>query len=459
MTERQELLSLDRLAALVEHDEIETVLVVFTDLYGRFMGKRVDGEFFLEQTATKGTHCCDYLLTVDMEMTPIPGYTLASWELGYGDFHMVPDLSTLRVATWLDRTALVLCDLAHESSERPVAEAPRSVLRAQIQAADAAAFRAFAASELEYYIFEDTYRAAHDLGYDGLRPAGWYIEDYHTFQGTRLERLNAPARRHLKRSGIPVENSKGGWGLGQHELNIRYAEALDMADRHAIFKQCLKEVAEGVEMSVTFMAKYADDQAGSSCHVHLSLWNNRENAFVGDGSLGPVRCSDVFRWFLGGWIAHTPDVMVFYAPTVNSYSRYRAASWAPTRLAWSHDNRTAGFRIVGHDEGLRIECRLPGADCNPHLVYAAALASGLDGIANHIEPPPHLEGNIYQAADVAAVPGTLDEATDLFERSVFARAAFGDAVVDHYTKFFRTESAAYDASTPQWERRRYFERI
>ena len=232
-----------------------------------------------------------------------------------------------------------------------------------------------------------------------------------------------------------------------------------MADRHAIFKQCLKEVAEGVEMSVTFMAKYADDQAGSSCHVHLSLWNNRENAFVGDGSLGPVRCSDVFRWFLGGWIAHTPDVMVLYAPTVNSYSRYRAASWAPTRLAWSHDNRTAGFRIVGHDEGLRIECRLPGADCNPYLVYAAALASGLDGIANHIEPPPHLEGNIYQAADVAAVPGTLDEATDLFERSVFARAAFGDAVVDHYTKFFRTESAAYDASTPQWERRRYFERI
>jgi glutamine synthetase len=226
-----------------------------------------------------------------------------------------------------------------------------------------------------------------------------------------------------------------------------------------IFKQCLKEIADGLEMSVTFMAKYAYDQAGSSCHVHLSLWRDGKNAFVGDGAVGPVRGSDAFRWFLGGWIAHVPDVMVFYAPTVNAYKRYQAASWAPTRLGWSHDNRTAGFRIVGHDDSLRIECRIPGADCNPYLVYAAALASGLDGIANQIEPPPHLEGDIYQATDVATVPGTLSEATDLFEGSAFARTAFGDAVVDHYTTFFRTEATAQEPSTPQWERRRYFERI
>ena len=212
-------------------------------------------------------------------------------------------------------------------------------------------------------------------------------------------------------------------------------------------------------MSVTFMAKYDDNQAGSSCHIHLSLWENSRNAFDGENALGPVRCSDIFRWFLGGWIAHAPDVMVFYAPTTNSYRRYKAGSWAPTQLAWSHDNRTAGFRVVGSGKSLRIECRLPGADCNPYLVYAAALASGLDGIFNQIEPPPHFEGDVYQAKELPAVPANLAEATDLFEKSAFAREAFGDAVVDHYTRFFRTEEAARDESVSNWDRKRYFERI
>ena len=459
MSENQGLLNLDQLKRLAREDEIDTVLVVFPDLYGRFMGKRFDADFFLESAARDGTHCCNYLLTVDMEMEPVPGYDLANWESGYGDFHMVPDLSTLRQVTWLEKTAMVICDLEDDKGHAPVAEAPRSLLRGQLAAASAAGHDVFAASELEYYMFEDTYREAHEKGYADLRPTGWYLEDYHMLQGTRVEKLNQAVRRNLKRSGVPVENSKGEWGLGQHELNIRYAEALDMADRHSVYKQCFKEIAEELEMSVTFMAKYDDNQAGSSCHVHLSLWENGRNAFDGEDELGPVRCSETFRWFLGGWIAHVPDVMVFYAPTPNSYRRYQSGSWAPTQLAWSHDNRTAGFRVVGSGSSLRIECRLPGADCNPYLVYAAALASGLDGISRQIEPPPHFEGDVYQAKDLPSVPANLAEATDLFEKSSFAREAFGDSVVDHYTRFFRTEEAARDTTDSQWDRKRYFERI
>jgi glutamine synthetase len=258
---------------------------------------------------------------------------------------------------------------------------------------------------------------------------------------------------------VPVESSKGEWGLGQHELNVRYAPALEMADRHTVYKQCLKEVADQLGVSVSFMAKVAADRAGSSCHVHLSLWAGEQNAFAGDGTLGPIRCSDIFRWFLGGWIARAPEVMVFYAPTVNSYKRFVDASWAPTRLAWSHDNRTAGFRVVGEGNSLRIECRIPGADCNPYLAFAAALASGLDGIRSRTEPPPCFVGDIYAARDLPRVPYTLQQAVDSFASSAFARQVFGDEVVDHYTHFYKTEQAAYNTAVTDWERKRYFERI
>jgi glutamine synthetase len=278
-------------------------------------------------------------------------------------------------------------------------------------------------------------------------------------QGTRTEGFHAAARRHLKLSGVPVENSKGEWGRGQHELNVRYAEALDMADRHVVFKQCLKEIAEATGMSVTFMAKFAADGAGSSCHIHFSLWREGKNAFPGNQSIGPVKGSEPFKYFLGGWIAHVPDVMVFYAPTVNSYKRYVDASWAPTRLAWSFDNRTAGFRVVGAGAGLRIECRIPGADCNPYLALAASLASGLDGIANKIEPPECFVGDIYQAKNLPRVPYTLGDAVKLFEKSEFVKRAFGSEVVEHYAHFYRTEAASYDKAVTDWERRRYFERI
>src|SRR5690606_10517961 len=319
----------------VVNEEIETVILAFPDHYGRMMGKRFDAEFFV-QNIKEGTHACDYLLTTDMEMEPVQGYRFANWELGYGDFHLVPDLSTLREATWLEKTALVICDLESEKTHDLIPVAPRTILRRQIEAASKSGFETFAASELEYYVFENSYRQANEQSYHNLKPVGWYLEDYHILQGTRTEKFTAAARKHLKNSGIPVENSKGEWGLGQHELNVRYTETLEMADRHVIFKQCLKELADSMGLSVTFMAKYHEDQAGSSCHIHASLWKNGENAFAGEKQFGPIKGSDVFRWFLGGWIAHVPDVMPFYAPTINSYKRYQDGSWAPTRLAWSY---------------------------------------------------------------------------------------------------------------------------
>jgi glutamine synthetase len=456
---RKGALTLDELRDRVARGEIETLVVAFPDHYGRLMGKRHDAEMFVEETAEHGTHACDYLLTTDMEMEPVQGYQFASWAKGYGDVHLVPDLSTLVVASWLEKTALVLCDVKDERTGEEVAVAPRTVLRRQVDAARALGYSAFAASELEYYVFQQSYRQATLQDYRDLQPAGWYLEDYHLLQGTRIEPFTAAVRRHLKQSGVPVESSKGEWGLGQHELNVRYAEALPMADRHAIFKQCLKEVAEQQGLSVTFMAKFAADRAGSSCHIHFSLWRDGRNAFPGEQAVGPVSGSDAFRWFLGGWIAHVPDVMPFYAPTVNSYKRYVDASWAPTRLAWSYDNRTAGFRVVGRGQTLRIECRIPGADCNPYLAFAAALASGLDGIRNRIEPPACFVGDIYAARHLPRVAASLREANERFRTSAFACAAFGDEVVEHYTHFFETEQTAYGRAVTDWERRRYFERI
>ena len=453
------LLTPEQLKDLVDAGRIDTVLVVFTDLYGRFMGKRLDAGYFLDAAADGGTGACDYLLTVDMEMEPVPGYAFANWESGYGDVHLTPDMSTLRVATWLDRTAMVICDVHRGSAHEPVAQAPRWMLRRQIERAAQMGFDVMAGSEIEYYIFRDSYRDAVGKAHRDLEPAGWYREDYHIFQGTRVENLNGAARRHLRDSGIGVECTKGEWGLGQHELNLHYSDVLTMADHHAIYKQCLREIADSLDMSVTFMAKYAADQAGSSCHVHVSLWSGGANAFAGSRRIGPVEASDVFRWFLGGWIEHVPELMVLYASTVNAYKRYQPGSWAPTGLAWSGDNRTAGFRIVGDDQSLRIENRIPGADCNPYLVYTAALASGLDGVARQIEPPESYTGDAYAAKDVAHVPRTLAEAVELFDRSGFARQALGDDVVDHYAHFFRTEQAAYDRAVTDWERQRYFERM
>lgn len=452
-------LTIQELQNKVSDETVETVIVAFTDHYGRLVGKRFDAEFFLESAIKNGTHGCDYLLTTDMEMEPIAGYQFANWELGYGDFHLVPDVNTLRMADWLDKTALVICDVQNDKTHEWIDIAPRSILRKQLNKIQEAGFDCFAASELEYYLFENTYRQANEQHYHNLKPVGWYLEDYHILQGTRTENFHAAARRHLKKSGVPVENSKGEWGLGQHELNIRYAEILEMADRHIVYKQCLKELADKMGLSVTFMAKYHEDSAGSSCHIHISLWKDGKNAFVGEHDFGHFKGSDIFKWFLGGWIKNVADVMPFYAPTVNAYKRYVDGSWAPTRLAWSYDNRTAGFRVVGKGESLRIECRIPGADCNPYLAFAASLACGLDGIKHQTEPPKIFNGDVYAAKNLPTVPHSLTDATALFANSEFAKNVFGNDVVEHYAHHFVMEQKAFDKAVTDWERKRYFERI
>ena len=461
----QGMLTLDDLRKKIEAGEVETVVAAFPDLYGRLMGKRVTGAFFLDQIAEAGMHVCDYLFTTDMEMEPVPGYTFANWALGYGDAHVVPDLATLRMATWLDKSALVLCDSYDEKTHALTSVAPRTLLRQQVEAAAAMGYKAIGASELEYYIFNETYQSSREKNYVALTPFGSYLEDYHILQGTREEPLNAAARKHLSASGVPVEFSKGEWGPGQHELNIRYAEVLDMADRQTIYKQCFKDLADQLGLAVSFMAKYDQKLAGSSCHIHISLWDStlQHSVFDGEHPLGTdahlPTVSDEFRWFLGGWIKYVGELMPFMAPTINSYKRYQAGSWAPTALAWSYDNRTAGFRVVGRGKSLRIETRIPGADVNPYLAYAALLAAGLEGIRNQIAPPDIFNGDIYSAANLPQVPRTLRDAIEVMERGGFARRVLGDFVVDHYLHFFKTEQMLFDNAVTTWERARYFEQI
>jgi glutamine synthetase len=459
------MLALDELKAKVEAGEIETIVTVFPDLYGRLMGKRIAGDYFLQFVAEHGMHACDYLFTVEMEMDPVPGYKYANWELGYGDFHCVPDLNTLRVASWLDKAAFVICDSYEEETNTLTPVAPRSILRKQLQNAAAMGYGALGASELEYYIFNETYTSARDKHYADLKTIGAYIEDYHILQGGREEPLNAAARKHLSASGVPVEFSKGEWGPGQHEMNVRYADVLTMTDRHTVFKQCFKDLADSLGIAVTFMAKFDARYAGSSCHIHMSLWDETLTTpiFPGDTPIGPddhMPCaSDEFFYFLGGCIAHAKEVMPFLAPTINSYKRYQLGSWAPTALAWSYDNRTAGFRVVGHGKSLRIECRIPGADTNQYLAYAAMLASGMDGIKNKIAPPPIFQGDVYSARNLNHVPRTLRDSIEGMEKSDFVREAFGEDVIEHYLHFYRTEQSLYDNAVTTWERARYFEQI
>jgi glutamine synthetase len=459
MTLERGMLDIESLNALVASDDIDTVIVAFTDLYGRLHGKRVDASFFITDVVENGTHGCDYLLTVDMEMKPVAGFEYANWELGYGDFHMVPDMATMRVADWLPATAIVLCDLVDDTTHDLVPVAPRSMLRKQIERLESLGLTAKAASELEYYMYEESYREAADNGFSDLTAVGWYSEDYHILQGSREEFYNHAVRHHLAGSGIPVENSKGETGRGQHEMNIRYSEILEMADRHTIMKLLMKDTADQLGISATFMAKPQADQAGSSCHIHLSLWNDEGNAFAGEREIGPIRCSDIFTAFLGGFMAHTEEFMPFYAPTVNSYKRFQEASWAPTNIAWSYDNRTAGFRVVGTGPSLRIECRIPGADVNPYLAYAAALASGIDGLENSTDAPELFTGDVYAAQNLPTVPGTLASAIPDFASSSFVAESLSNDVRDHYAHFYSVEVAAYDAAVTDWERVRYFDRI
>jgi glutamine synthetase len=440
-------IDVEELKRLVANDDIDTVLVVFPDMYGRLVGKRIVAKFFLEQSAI---HACDYLLACDIDMDPVPGYQFTSWAKGYGDFRPVPDFTTMRVASWQEKTALVLCDVYEEESDELVPYAPRGILRKQLARAAERGYTAMGASELELYVFKDSYEDVAKKSFVNLEPIGRVIEDYHILQGTKEEHLIGAIRRHLERSGVPVESSKGEWGPGQQEIGLRYADLLEMADRHSIYKHAAKEIAWQSGHAITFMAKWDERYAGSSCHIHMSLWNPQGEAlFAGETPL--------FRHFLGGWMAHIRELFPFYAPYPSSYKRYVAGSFAPTGIAWSHDNRTAGFRIVGHGSSLRIECRTAGADANVYLAFAATLAAGLDGIDKGTEPPPAFEGDVYRAQQLPQVPHSLPEAISELEKSAFAREVFGENVVEHYLHFFKTEQRKFDATVTDWERRRYFE--
>ena len=443
------MLALEDLRAAVDDGSIDTVVVALTDMQGRLMGKRLHGRFFVDEVAPDHeVEACNYLLANDMEMDPIPGYEIANWQRGYGDFTMRPDLATLRRIPWLEATALVLCDVAwHDGS--PVTPSPRQVLKRQVERARALGFEPMFASELEFYLFRESYAEAHAKRYEDLTPSVPYILDYHILATSYDEPLLREMRNGMQAAGIPVENSKGEAWPGQQEINFRFADAVTMADNHTIYKNGAKEIAHKNGCSITFMAKPHHDWIGNSCHIHSSLWRDGENAFAGE--------SEVFRKYLAGQIACLKELAIFVAPTVNSYKRYAVASWAPTTLAWGHDNRTCGFRIVGHGGSVRTETRIPGGDVNPYLAFAALLAAGLHGIKNDLELPPPLEGNAYES-DAERFPGSLRDAVTALEEGTMARAALGDDVVDHYLNYARTEQELFDRVVTGYERERMFER-
>lgn len=444
-----------QLRALVRSGSIDTVLVGFPDPFGRLVGKRFRADFFLDHVADHGTHGCNYLLTVNLDMDPLDGFKVANWDAGFGDFQFRPDLDTLRGLPWQPGSVLVICDQAREDGTL-VAEAPRSVLRRQLDRIQALGLTCYCASELEFYLFNQTYHEAFQGGYRELRPSSDYRIDYHLMQPTRDEALMRAIRNGMTAAGVPVESSKGEWSRGQHEVNFTYAEPLAMADRHVLFKQGVKELAEQHGKSISFMAKYAPTEAGNSCHLHLSLWKAGRPLFWDPKAR---RGSALFRQFLGGLMKYSPELCLFFAPTINSYKRYQPGSWAPTRMAWATDNRTTGFRIVGHGASFRIENRMPGADANPYLAFAAMIAAGLAGVEEKLDCGDEYVGNAYIDPRLPRLPSSLRDATDLLDRSALARSVLGDAVVDFYVHHARLEHQAFSDAVTDWEKRRYFEQI
>lgn len=448
-------MKLSALKSQVRQGEIDTVIVAFPDVLGRLVGKRFTAAYFIDHVAEHGTHGCNYLLTVNMEMDPMDGFKVANWESGFGDFEMSPDLDTLRVLPWQEGTALVLCDYRHDDGSL-VAEAPRSLLLGQLDALSKRGFKSGMASELEFLLFNDSYREAHLSDYSHLSPSSDYRIDYHTMQPTRDEAVLRSIRNDMTAAGIPIESSKGEWSQGQHEVNFVYRAPLEMADGHVIFKQGVKEIAELNGKSVSFMPKFASEEAGNSCHIHVSITKGQRNLFW---DAKKKAGSKFFSQFLGGLLKYSPELCYFFAPTINAYKRYQSGSWAPTKMAWGHDNRTVGFRVVGQGKAFRIENRMPGGDANPYLAFAATLAAGLAGVDEGLDAGDVYSGNAYEDKSLASLPGSLGEAARLLDQSAFARKTFGDEVVDFYVHTARLEVEAFDSSITDWERRRYFERI
>ena len=448
-------LSVEDLTTQVASGDIDTVVVAMTDQQGRLVGKRVTGRYFIEAILHGTIEACNYLLAVDVDMKPLPGYRFANWDQGYGDLSLLPDLSTLRPVPWLEATAIVLCDVVDEGDHAPISVSPRQILRRQVERAHAAGFEAFIGAELEFFLFRDSYQELAARGYRDPAPHSDWVEDYHIFQTTRDEFLIRRIRNAMDACAIPVEFSKGEAGFGQHEINLRFADALEMADRHVIYKNGVKEIADQEGCAVTFMAKYDIGDVGSSCHLHVSLTDVDTGESVFDDPHGTTESSQRFRHFLGGIMAASKELALCWAPTVNSYKRYQPDSWAPTAIAWGLDNRTCGYRIVGQGVHSRLESRIPGADANPYVAYAALIAAGLHGIEHDIEPPDAVTGNAY-TSDVPRIPSTFPEALELFAQSATATDIFGDDVHHHLLNAGRQEWAAANRVVTDWERRRYF---
>ncbi|MFE1437695.1 glutamine synthetase family protein [Streptomyces sp. NPDC058739] len=452
MADRTPPLGVEELHALVAAGEIDTVVLAFPDMQGRLQGKRFAARFFLDQVLAHGTEGCNYLLAVDADMNTVDGYAMSSWDRGYGDFAMHPDLATLRRVPWNPGTAMLVADLAWEDGS-PVAAAPRQILRRQLDRLAGHGLTAQAGTELEFIVFKDTYEQAWDANYRGLTPANQYNIDYSILGTGRIEPLLRRLRNDMAGAGLTVESAKGECNPGQHEIAFRYDEALVTCDQHAVYKTGAKEIAAQEGVSITFMAKY-NEREGNSCHIHLSLTDaDGDNVFASSAGM-----SEVMRHFLAGQLAALRDFSLLYAPNINSYKRFQPGSFAPTAVAWGHDNRTCALRVVGHGRSLRFENRLPGGDVNPHLAVAGMVAAGLYGIEQGLQLPEPCPGNAY-TADYEHVPTTLREAAELWENSPLAKAAFGDEVVAHYRNMARVEVEAFDAAVTDWELRRSFERM
>jgi len=453
------MLSLGDLKREIAAGTIDTVVAAMVDMQGRLIGKRFHAQFFAD-SGHEETHGCNYLLGVDIEMEPVPGYAATSWEKGYGDFVLKPDLATMRRIPWLPGTALVLCDVLDHHTHEDVPHSPRAILKKQLARLEAMKLKAYVASELEFFLFDDSYEAAHRKGYRNLKTAGYYIEDYHILQTTKEEGVMRAIRNGLNAAGIPVENSKGEWGPGQEEINVRYADALEMADRHAIIKNGCKEIAHGLGKAVTFMAKWDYGMAGSSCHIHQSLWSADGKSPLFFEKAGDHGMSASMKSFLAGQLEHAREITYFLAPYVNSYKRYMVGTFAPTRAIWSFDNRTAGYRICGGDtKAIRVECRIGGADLNPYLAFAALLAAGIDGIEKKMALEPAFSGDAYDPGKtLREVPKTLREARGLLDGSRFLRDAMGDEVIDHYVHTADWEQFEFDRRVTDLELKRGFER-
>src|SRR6476661_6596745 len=449
------MLSQTELESLIAAGDIDTVIVAFCDMQGRLTGKRVAARLFVEDIAAHGAECCNYLLSVDVDMNTVDGYAMSSWETGYGDMVMTPDFSSLRLLPWLPGTALVMADLSWDGGA-PVVAAPRGILRAQLDRLAEKELAGFIATELEFMVFDDTYRQAWSAGYRGLTPATDYNVDYAMLASTRMEPLLRDIRLGMTGAGMYCEGVKGECNLGQQEIAFRYDDALVTCDNHTIYKNGAKEIADQHGKSLTFMAKY-DEREGNSCHIHISFRGQDGSAVFADDR-DPLGMSAMFRSFVAGQLATLREMTLFYAPNVNSYKRFVDGSFAPTAVAWGIDNRTCALRVVGHGHGMRMECRAPGGDVNQYLAVSALIAGGLHGIDQELELPEALQGNAYTSG-AERLPTTLAEAVELFDNSQVAREAFGDDVVEHYLNYARVELTAFNGAVTDWERVRGFERL